>query len=203
MPTDINSIQAWSAIISTLITMIASYFVVQTFLMQAKVMLEQSEITKLEIKRSIKEKNPLFTVKSIELNEYQDLIGEDHIERHKIIFTLERTDIHYLKIDIIHNNEFSKANYKYSDLPFQIEGGMIEGTFLELNYSILSKQVYMLKGINTPLEILDFTIKFTYKDILEDEYHQEIHFPYDAPPIAKPPLIPELKKRAYNFRKVN
>lgn len=48
MPTDINTIQAWASLATFIVTALTGFFIVQTFILQAKATAVQTEIVKIE-----------------------------------------------------------------------------------------------------------------------------------------------------------
>lgn len=184
MPTDINSIQAWCAIITALITLIASYFVVETFTLQAQVMLEQSKITKLEVERSIKEKRPLFKAERIIVPGETKMDTESYI----IKFSLVRSDIYNFSSVITHYNKNPEQSFTFSEMP-DVYDGIIEGTIINLKYKLKATLRYLLTELSNEDGHLDFFVIFTYKDILGNKYRQEVVVRYFDYPISKPPTI--------------
>jgi hypothetical protein len=189
MPSDVNTIQAWCAIISTMITLIASYFVVQTFTLQAKVMLEQSKITKLEVEKAIKEKNPMFSVHFEDLtpSRYLDQIASrDQHFINTASFKLERNDIYDLNIRVSFENNFLRENFSLG-FPKSFEGGMIEGSQFDIVYTYPMGQE---ATINEAGGIRDrrFSVFLSYSDIIGTRYMQRVLLTVSKAPLASPPI---------------
>jgi hypothetical protein len=200
MPSDINSIQAWCAIISTFVTALASWFVVQTFSMQAKVMMEQSKITRLEIERSIMENNPVFKISQTTIEHhppaYAPAFNSEPFDSFRVSFMLHRNDIYSLFTEIENFTDWGKRNIQFFGFPYMSEEGIVEGTTLELFYSVSSDSVFRIESLGGSVN-LGFTVNFYYKDLNGIDYHQKIIIHHNAPAIVKPPLIPKKQSRVY------
>lgn len=191
MPEDIDTISAWAFLISTLVSALTGFFIVQTFLLQAKVAQEQSLVTKLEIERSLLQNRPLFIA---------ERKGMDFIQRQEILFRykfqieLKRGDItHYsLRIDMLHG---AKKVLKFSEFPGEIMAGMIEGTKVNIYYDLLASVKSEIEQLGTTTQSLSFQLQFKYKDILGNDYEQQVIFGHGLDPVALPPIGPQLSKK--------
>jgi hypothetical protein len=198
MPTDINTITAWCVVISTIITALTGFFIVQTFQLQAKVAMEQSKITKLEVERSLLYKRPLFLAKRVEPHPYWikgDLIA------YLLEIELLRGDIFGYNVDFTPNEENENSLIQYGNFPRIIAGGLIEGSKLDLEYYIKKEDFVNAETKSKTGSLLSFSINFTFKDILGNDYKQEIIVPHHRGPIAKPPFIPQLWDKLEDYKR--
>lgn len=63
--TDANSFQGWASIIQVVISAVTAFFLIQTFVLQAKTLKEQQEITKIEQTRFILKFLPKLSVENV------------------------------------------------------------------------------------------------------------------------------------------
>lgn len=198
MPTDINTISAWTFLISTLVTALTGFFIVQTFQLQAKVAAEQSKITKLEVEKAIMEKRPLFFAEMVE-NE----IGRTdyNFEYGKYELKLIRNDIYSLKINPKFSEEFSNLNPILLHELGEFPNGMIENTIMHFYYKV-DKTILMEYENITREEHreLSLTFELEYRDAIGNEYIQEIVTGHGYLPYNKPPKSPSLEEAFKRLR---
>jgi len=190
MPTDINTLQAWAAIISALITIPTLFFIAGSFTMQARATelqaqasLEQSKTTKLEVQRSVMEKRPLFFAEKQTFNDCDSLTAQPM--QHIIKLTLLRNDIYRYKIDLIFPPGFEK-HYTFDNFPIGAEKGLIEGSILTIRY-LISEQLPPFLKTKEFNQSFAFYVKITYLDLLQNEYTQFILVYNEYDPISYPP----------------
>lgn len=189
MPTDINTIQAWAAVISAIITALTGFFIVQTFILQAKVAQEQSKITRLEVEKSLKEKNPLFFATIVRVFP-ENYVSKDIVTTYEV--EVRRNDIYSFRYKLTHFNDFTSSNFEFTLPPNGINKGLIEGTKLIIKRSVNRHLIQDFKRSGGDINKLAFGITFHYNDILRNDYTQDITFLFDLDPISFPPFIPQL-----------
>lgn len=196
MPTDINTISAWAFLISTLVSALTGFFIVQTFQLQAKVAHQQSKITALEIERRIMEKRPLFFAERVENDIGKHESAKDY---GKYELKLLRNDVYDFRLTHKFSDDLEKLEVKIEDNVWTFPDGMIEDTIIHFYYTVeRSKLTAYETSTSVEDQDLKVTIYLEYKDALDNEYTQIIttshgYIPYNHP--AKSPSVVEAFKR--------
>lgn len=187
MPTDINTITAWCVIISTIISALTGFFIVQTFQLQAKVATEQSKLTKLEFERNMMEKRPLFFARSLPNTTTES--GENVIYKFEI--ELMRNDITTYNSKMTPSKDLLDLGLKMLYKPLEtISVGLVEGTKLNIWYTL--DQTLLAKYYDKKTDgagPLSITVEIKFKDGRGIEYEQKIGIVNNMEPIALPPTL--------------
>ncbi|MEJ2905071.1 hypothetical protein WAE58_21680 [Pedobacter panaciterrae] len=195
MPTDINTITAWCVVISTIVTALTGFFIVQTFQLQAKASLEQSKITKLEIERSFMEKRPLFFAKIVDAQE----AAPKQWSTSSFELKLLRNDVYNFSFSLEKSKSLEKIKHQIDHDLFDSEG-IIEETISVIDVKIDRIQLKSLLDSGEKDNLFQINLILEYQDTLGYEYSQKISITHNYVPMSYPPVIPKLRE---TFKKLN
>ena len=218
MPTDINTIQAWCAIIVAITTLLTGLFIVCTFTLQAKAaMLQakslelqaqattaqaqattaQAQVTKLEFEKYLKNRNPIFSA----VRKIPQTFDDGDFYNYSIIFTVTRNDIYNFRSSFRYGDNMGFVYILMEDFPKTIGSGMIEGSTLELKYRMAKSVIDQYANGPDNKKKFNFSVTFKYMDILNYNYQQQIMIHHDKEPIPQPAYIPELFEEIDAYRR--
>ncbi|WP_285055147.1 hypothetical protein [Pedobacter ginsengisoli] len=205
MPVDIDSIQSWTAIISTIVACLTGFFIVQTFKLQAKTMVDQSialekqsKLIALQMDSIYKEKYPVFRA-----------MQTQRVDNGYIVFSLEceliKGDVHSYHSNIIGNNEAFIELFEFEKYTSQIIRGFVEGTKIIIKYRGHQDAIKEFLKVGKDSD-LRFSVNFYYSDIVGTFYQQEIGVIYNRDPFVYPAIMPgrtHLIDKRYHKKKVD
>ncbi|MNL33154.1 hypothetical protein D3C87_1550480 [compost metagenome] len=129
---------------------------------------------------------PVFVFKNFEYR--HKLVNGIYITKANI--ELKRADVSNYKVDLINKTDFSKS-ISLAKIYSNFDKGVIEGTVLPLVININAED-YDNLNVNGDTTIAGYLLRFTFSDILHNEYYQDLLFPDLLDPIVMPPVSEQL-----------
>ncbi len=189
MPTDINSITAWAAIITAITTTVSFVLIFSTLKIQIR-------SNMIEEERRLMDKKPVFTA-AHDLN-YEHV--NSFIDRQSVIYgrfylNLHRSDIYNFKV-----NSFIRTNIKQEDFLVHAEYnesiGFIQGSEISFYTEIDKIEFDFTTQGDMERKLYEIKLLVCFSDAAGNRYCQKINVPYENRPIAFPPL--PVKKNKIN-----
>ncbi|WP_316743766.1 hypothetical protein [Pedobacter antarcticus] len=180
MPTDINSIAAWAAMITAITACVSFILLFSTFRMQIK-------SNMIEEERRLMEKKPVFTAHHRYYLHENSEYDRDNTIYGMFILKLHRSDIYYFEISSSINNAVNPDDFQIH-FEHKESIGFVQGTEISVFTEIDKVQFDSQTLGDMYKKLYQIDLQLCFSDAAGNRYSQSITVPYEYHPIAFPPF---------------
>lgn len=169
-PSDAQTFQGWAAIIQVIISGITGFFLIQTFILQARTFEQQRQVT---VMQSLE-----YRIKLQPFLEYQGVIrsstNDNYYENNYILkFQVRRNNLQSLELQTFLTEE-GKNFYTLNEPTIDIDKTWIPGEIIAIGVFFTEEMIQEVEQLHLDAPVL--TVKFSYKDLLGNEYVSGIRY---------------------------